>query len=169
MNLATLIGTKLNGTEAFVLHVQVDIWGGIFAIAFNERVVVAIVRDGDFIDDPRIEGVGLHQGDVVVVIDSRPIDRAFGGQAPAAIGINERFAKDVYSDTEAVRGAEVVIHASVIGILSIRLRIEEGEAANLVWQPGIGVGASTGRVVRTARSVGVVAASRVRSDGRLSS
>src|SRR5256885_641919 len=49
-----------------------------------------------------------------------------------------------------------MVHAAVICILRIGLRIEEGEAANLIWQPCVRVRARTGNalIVAGTRAVG---------------
>src|ERR1051326_7160098 len=111
----------------------------------------------------------LDQRNVVVVIDGSAVDRALGGQAAAAELVDEGLTKEVHGYAQTVRWTEVVVHSPVVGILGISLRIEKGQAADLIGQTGR-IGASSGfevcRAVLTGPSV--IATSGVRSYWRIS-
>src|SRR6266850_5364655 len=79
LNLPALVGAELDRSESFVLHIKIDIRSCVGSLAFDKGIVVPVVRDSKFIRDARAEGMRLDQGNIVIVVDRRSINRAVCG------------------------------------------------------------------------------------------
>ena len=138
-------------------------------IALNLGVGEPVVRKIQFIRNTRVKGMRLNESKVVIIDRVRKGNVATARQqaAPAKF-VEESTPGYVRCKTEAVRIAEVVIHASVVAVCGGGLRVRKRKAPNLPRTPRGGIDTSV--VIRLPRPTccGLVAwAFKIRSRGRV--
>ena len=89
------------------------------------------MSDGHLVQKAWLENVGFVQSQIVEMIVGRPINWSCFRQAAAAILIHKRFPKDICCKAEPVFRGEIVIDATVIDVICVRLWVKERDASDL--------------------------------------
>src|SRR5213078_3784950 len=108
-----------------------------------------VMRDAQFVQNPRVEDVRFTDGQVVSMKCVRKGDWAFCGEWATAKRIHGSKPSNVCNETQPVLRTEIVIDTAVIGILRVSYRVAEGKAADRVRKTIIPV---TGQTIRRGTS-----------------
>jgi len=94
---------------------------------------MSVVGEGNFIEKAGTENVILDYAQVVKVIDSRGGNRPVGGKRRATKFIDRLLPVNIGNKADPVLRAEIVVDATVVGILRVALRVGKKETTYWVW------------------------------------
>ena len=131
MNETALKGTEGITKAAFRLIINDNVGNRLRPVPLDKGVEVPIMSDGHLVQKAWLENVGFVQSQIVEMIVGRPINWSCFRQAAAAILIHKRFPKDICCKAEPVFRGEIVIDATVIDVICVRLWVKERDASDL--------------------------------------